>query len=76
MAKARQHEEGSGKTSAQRSSSDLQWRSYSSGGDREAGAAEEGEETHETGDDDDDDDDDFGGDDDDDDCGDSGSGDV
>ena len=75
MAKARQHEEGSGKTSAQRSSSDLQWRSYSSGGDREAGTAEEREETHETGDDDDDGD--FGGgDDDDDDNGDSGSGDV
>ena len=65
MAKARQHEEGSGKTSAQRSSSDLQWRSYSPGGDREAGAAEEREETHETGDlggDDDNDDDDDSGD--------------
>ena len=66
MAKARQHEEGSGKTSAQRSSSDLQWRSYSSGGDREAGAAEEREETHETGD--------LGGDDDNDDGDDSGDG--
>ena len=66
MAKARQHEEGSGKTSAQRSSSDLQWRSYSSGGDREEGTAEEREETHETGD--------LGGDDDNDDGDDSGDG--